>query len=100
MSRDQEALVDIVEAIKLILRYVEKVNLETLAVNIEKQDAILRRIAIIAKRPKDSQKILGNNIPPFPGKKLLECVMSLLMIMMKSILMKSGQSSTKTCLTY
>jgi uncharacterized protein with HEPN domain len=36
MSRDQEALIDIVEAIKLILHYVEGVDFDSLAANIEK----------------------------------------------------------------
>jgi uncharacterized protein with HEPN domain len=52
MSRDQEALVDILEAIKLIFRYVDGVELEALAANIEKQDAILRRITIIGEATK------------------------------------------------
>lgn len=47
MSRDQEALIDIVEAIGLILRYREGVTLEALSTNIEKQDAILRRIIVL-----------------------------------------------------
>jgi hypothetical protein len=48
MSHDQEALIDIVEAIKLILQYVEAVDFDALVANIEKQDAILRRIMITA----------------------------------------------------
>ena len=52
MARDREALIDIVEAIKLIFRYVEGVNLDTLVVNTEKQDAILRRITIIGEATK------------------------------------------------
>ena len=70
MSRDQEALVDIVEAIKLILRYVEKVNLETLAVNIKKQDAILRRIAIIGEATKRLSKDFREQHPTIPWKEI------------------------------
>jgi uncharacterized protein with HEPN domain len=36
MSRNREALIDIAEAIKLILRYVEAVDFDILAANIEK----------------------------------------------------------------
>ncbi len=52
MSRDREALIDIVESIKLILRYVEGIDIDALAANIEKQDAILRRITIIGEATK------------------------------------------------
>ncbi len=52
MLRDQEAIIDIIESIKLILHYVEGIDQETLAVNIEKQDAILRRITIIGEATK------------------------------------------------
>ncbi len=40
MSRDQEALIDIVRAIQLIFRYVEGFDYHTLAINVEKQDAV------------------------------------------------------------
>ncbi|MGD1907474.1 MAG: DUF86 domain-containing protein [Leptolyngbyaceae cyanobacterium] len=52
MSRNQEALVDIVEAIKLILQYSANQDFDALATNIEKQDAILRRITIIGEATK------------------------------------------------
>ncbi|NET62668.1 MAG: DUF86 domain-containing protein [Symploca sp. SIO2E6] len=70
MSRDQEALVDIVEAIKLIFRYVEGVNLDTLAANIEKQDAILRRITIIGEATKRLSKDFRQEHSTIPWKEI------------------------------
>jgi uncharacterized protein with HEPN domain len=52
MSRDQAALVDILEAIKLILQYAAGQDFDALAINVEKQDAILRRITIIGEATK------------------------------------------------
>ena len=49
MSCDQEALVDILEAIKLILQYAAGQDFDALAANVEKQDAILRRITIMGE---------------------------------------------------
>ena len=46
MSRDQEAIIDITESIKLILQYARGIDQDALAVNYEKQDAILRRIVL------------------------------------------------------
>jgi uncharacterized protein with HEPN domain len=76
MSRDREALVDIVEAIKLILHYVEGVDFDSLAANIEKQDAILRRIAIVGEATKRLSKEFRGQHLTISWKKLLECVMS------------------------
>ncbi len=70
MSRDREALIDIVEAIKLILRYVEAVDLDTLAVNIEKQNAILRRITIIGEATKRLSKDFRGQHPTIPWKEI------------------------------
>lgn len=66
MSRDQEALVDILEAIKLILQYAAGQDFAALAANIEKQDAILRRITIIgeaAKRLSNEFRLQHPEIP-------------------------------------
>lgn len=56
MERDQEALIDIVAAIKLILQYAEGTTLDALTTNMEKQDAILRRITIIGEATKKLSK--------------------------------------------
>jgi uncharacterized protein with HEPN domain len=70
MSRDQEALVDIAEAAKLILRYVEGVEEDALATNIEKQDAILRRITIIGEATKRLSKDFREKHPTIPWKEI------------------------------
>jgi uncharacterized protein with HEPN domain len=70
MSRDREALIDIVEAIKLILRYVEAVDFDNLAANIEKQDAILRRITIIGEATKRLSKDFREQHPTIPWKEI------------------------------
>ncbi len=70
MSRDQEALIDIVEAIKLILQYVESVDFDALVANIEKQDAILRRIMIIGEATKRLSKDFRAQHPTIPWKEI------------------------------
>jgi uncharacterized protein with HEPN domain len=70
MSRDREALIDIVEAIKLILRYVEAVDFDDLAANIEKQDAILRRITIIGEATKRLSKDFRGQHPTISWKEI------------------------------
>jgi uncharacterized protein with HEPN domain len=70
MSRDREALIDIVEAIKLILRYIEAVDFDDLAANIEKQDAILRRITIIGEATKRLSKDFREQHPTIPWKEI------------------------------
>lgn len=72
MSRDQEALVDIIEAIKLIFHYSKGINANTLAINIEKQDAILRRITIISEATKRLSKDFRNQHPSIPWKEISE----------------------------
>lgn len=70
MLRDQEAIVDIVESIKLILRYVEGVSQEALAANVEKQDAILRRITIIGEATKRLSPEFRQKHSGIPWKKI------------------------------
>jgi len=70
MLRDQEALVDIIEAIKLIFQYAEGVDAQALAINIEKQDAILRRITIIGEATKRLSKGFRNQHPSIPWKEI------------------------------
>lgn len=67
--RNQEALIDIAEAIKLIFQYIQGVDSDALAINIEKQDAILRRITIISEATKRSQDF-RNQHPDVPRKEL------------------------------
>jgi uncharacterized protein with HEPN domain len=70
MSRNQEALVDIVEAIKLIVQYVEGVDQDSLIANIEKQDAILRRLTIIGEATKRLSKDFRAQHPGIPWKEI------------------------------
>ena len=70
MSRNQEALIDIISAIKLIAQYTEGITLATFAANIEKQDAILRRITIIGEATKRLTKDFRNQHPSIPWKEI------------------------------
>jgi uncharacterized protein with HEPN domain len=70
MLRDQEALLDIIEAIRLILQYVEDVDPELLAANIEKQDAVLRRITIIGEATKRLSKDFRNQHPSISWREI------------------------------
>lgn len=70
MSRDLETLIDIIEAIKLILRYVEEVDFASLEANVEKQDAILRRITIIGEATKRLSKEFREQHPTIPWKEI------------------------------
>lgn len=70
MSRNRESLIDIAESIKLIFQYVEGVNAEALATNIEKQDAILRRITIIGEATKRLSHDFRNQHSLVPWKEI------------------------------
>ncbi|WP_204140276.1 DUF86 domain-containing protein [Halomicronema sp. CCY15110] len=70
MSRDQEALVDILEAIKLILQYAAGQDFDALTANVEKQDAILRRIMIIGEATKRLSNGFRLQHPEIPWKKM------------------------------
>lgn len=70
MSRDLAALVDILEAIQLIRQYVSGIDQATLANNIEKQDAILRRITIIGEATKRLSQDFRNQHPAIPWKQI------------------------------
>lgn len=67
--RDQEALADIIQAIELIFQYAGSIDRETLAGNIEKQDAILRRITIIGEATKRLSPEFRQQYPEVPWKK-------------------------------
>lgn len=97
MSRDLEALIDVIEAIELIFQYVEGVSPDLLATNIEKQDAILRRIAIIGEATKRLLPAFKEQHPDIPWKQIFlgnrfrVCVISLPIITMRLTSMKFGQ---------
>lgn len=70
MSRDQETLVDIMRAIELIFQYIEGVDYNELSYNIEKQDAILRRITIIGEATKRLSQEFRLKHPSIPWKSI------------------------------
>ena len=70
MSRDQEAIIDITESIKLILQYMKGIDQDALAVNYEKQDAILRRITIIGEATKRLSLEFRQKHSDVPWKKI------------------------------
>lgn len=70
MSRDLSALVDIVDAIQLIQQYIEGVDRYDLSENVEKQDAILRRITIIGEATKRLSKEFRSQHPTIPWKQI------------------------------
>lgn len=70
MSRDLAALIDILNAIQLIQQYTKGIDQETLSVNIEKQDAILRRITIIGEATKRLSSNFRAQHPMIPWKQM------------------------------
>ena len=70
MSRDLAALVDILDAINLINQYIEGIDRYAFEENIEKQDAILRRITIIEEATKRLTKEFRSQHPSIPWKKI------------------------------
>jgi uncharacterized protein with HEPN domain len=68
--RDQEALTDIIQAIELIFQYIGSTDRQTFARNIEKQDAILRRITIIGEATKRLSPEFRQQHPEIPWKKM------------------------------
>ncbi|MCW6037372.1 DUF86 domain-containing protein [Spirulina subsalsa FACHB-351] len=52
MLRDIEALIDIQDSIELIYTYVQDIDRKSLENNIEKQDAIVRRLIVIGEATK------------------------------------------------
>ncbi|MBW4537853.1 MAG: DUF86 domain-containing protein [Myxacorys chilensis ATA2-1-KO14] len=70
MLRDQEALLDILKAIKLIFQYVEGIDPDAIAINIEKQDAILRRITIIGEATKRLSQRFREHHSEIPWKQI------------------------------
>jgi uncharacterized protein with HEPN domain len=66
MLHVQEALLDIIEAINLILQYVEGVSPASLAANTENQDAVLCQITIIGEATKRLSKDFRREHPSIP----------------------------------
>jgi len=71
MPRDEQYLLDILEAAKLAVEYVKGVTREEFYHSVEKQDAVIRRLEIIgeaARRiPEESRALL----PELPWKRIV-----------------------------
>ena len=52
MSRDKEAVFDIIESVKKIMSYTVQISLTEFRASDEKQDAVLRRILVIGEATK------------------------------------------------
>ncbi|MDJ1168189.1 MULTISPECIES: HepT-like ribonuclease domain-containing protein [Roseofilum] len=70
MSRDRESLVDIMTAIQLIFQYTQGIDSQSLSSNLEKQDAILRRITIIGEATKRLSKEFRQLHSSIPWKEI------------------------------
>lgn len=70
MSRDLTALIDILASIQLIGQYIDGVDKFALAKNVEKQDAILRRITIIGEATKRLSLEFRQQHPSIPWKQI------------------------------
>jgi uncharacterized protein with HEPN domain len=66
MKRDEIYLLDILEAAKLAISYVENVSKEEFMRNVQCQDSVIRRIEIIgeaARRVSEKTKVTRSDIP-------------------------------------
>jgi uncharacterized protein with HEPN domain len=70
MSRNRESLVDIITAIQLIFQYTQGIDAQSLSRNLEKQDAILRRITIIGEATKRLSKEFRQQHSSIPWKEI------------------------------
>jgi uncharacterized protein with HEPN domain len=70
-SRDAAALLDdIVSSARLVLRYVDGVNFEEFVQNVEKQDAVLRRIQAIGEAATRLPPEVTAAIPTVPWRRV------------------------------
>jgi len=63
-------LQDILESIEYIERYLYGVSEEQFYVNVEKQDAVLRRLEIIGEAVKHLPKLIRENHPDVPWRQI------------------------------
>ncbi len=71
MCRDQNCLIDMVNAIELINQYTENSDRNGLEINVEKQDAIFRRIMIIGEAAKRLSQNFRQQHPSVPWKEII-----------------------------
>ncbi|MCU7242916.1 MAG: DUF86 domain-containing protein [Microcystis aeruginosa Ma_QC_Ca_00000000_S207] len=70
MPRDQESLIDIVNAIRRILRYTDGISQSELEINDEKLSAILYQITIIGEATKRLSVIFRQQHPEIPWREM------------------------------
>ena len=70
MLRDQESLIDIVNAIRRILRYTDGISQSELEINDEKLSAILYQITIIGEATKRLSVIFRQQHPEIPWREM------------------------------
>ncbi len=70
MQNDASSLADILDALILINRYMQDVSREAFEENIEKQDAVIRRLTIIGEATKRLSKEFRAQHPDIPWKKI------------------------------
>ncbi len=71
MNKDAEVyLDDILESIMQIEKYTRKIDVKKFSKNLQLQDAVLRRLEIIAEAVKNIPKQLRDKYPKVPWKKI------------------------------
>lgn len=70
MPRDQESLIDVVNAVKRILRYADGVSRSALEANDEKLSAILYQITIIGEATKRVSQSYRQQHPEIPWREM------------------------------
>ena len=70
MQRDREYMIDILEAAKLAIHYIDEITREEFFGNTQNQDAVIRRIEIIGEAARDSEETLAA-YPEIPWSDLI-----------------------------
>ncbi|MGD1908276.1 MAG: DUF86 domain-containing protein [Leptolyngbyaceae cyanobacterium] len=68
MSKDQQSILDIIDSIQLIFNYTENINWDD--VDIQTQDAIIRRFTVIGEATKRLSVECRDRYPDIPWKKM------------------------------
>jgi uncharacterized protein with HEPN domain len=68
MSKDRQSILDVIDSIQLIFSYTENINWDD--VDIQVQDAIIRRFTIIGEATKRLSMECRNRYPDIPWKKM------------------------------
>ncbi len=71
MSRDDAYLFDILDAARLVLEYVSDTTVEDFIVNIQLQDAVIRRFEIIGEAAKRVSDTARGQHPEVPWAKMI-----------------------------